>query len=273
MSNTNLLVVDLISYQVKALPSLMEPVQAHSHTRSYHHIITITIQKNRIIRESYPSYQHLSPHSSIDRSTPPPFSPLHEPTTPTTTTTKPIFSHPRPYFPPHSSGGDASDIQFSTPNEHEPSSSLGLALGKPDRLSSASLPLRAHIPYHTLPRAQLDGGAGAGGSLTSDSGIRKFCFAIKFWFWFRYGCGGRFRVEVTVFGRRRGRRYKREKLYDYPTTQNQELSWVGESFTCDIGGSCVGHDVDPDNSTDIDIDISIGPRPLREKVDVQLNGL
>ncbi|KAJ8076255.1 hypothetical protein PM082_000674 [Marasmius tenuissimus] len=81
MFNTSLLIVDLISYQAKALPSsLMELIQAHSHSRSYHHIITITI------RESYPSHQHHSPHSSIDRSTPPLSSPLHEPTTPTATT-------------------------------------------------------------------------------------------------------------------------------------------------------------------------------------------
>ncbi|KAK1226096.1 hypothetical protein PQX77_010963 [Marasmius sp. AFHP31] len=148
-----------------------EREKAHSHSRSYHHTHHHHHSKeSNHSRESHPSYQHHSPHSSIDRSTPPPPPPLHEPTTPTattTTTTKPIFPHPRPYSLPHSSSSSSSsggsETQFSTPNEHEPSS-LGLGLGKPDRSSSASLPLPAQIPYHTLPRAQLDG------SLTSGSG-------------------------------------------------------------------------------------------------------
>ncbi|KAJ8077673.1 hypothetical protein PM082_002106 [Marasmius tenuissimus] len=54
------------------------------------------------------------------------------------------------------------------------SSSLGLALGKPDRSSSASLPLPAQIPYHTLPRAHLDAGAGAGGSAKTSTRYLRF---------------------------------------------------------------------------------------------------
>ncbi|KAL0571184.1 hypothetical protein V5O48_010776 [Marasmius crinis-equi] len=55
--------------------------------------------------------------------------------------------------------------------------SAGQSLGKPDRSSSASLPLPAQIPYHTLPRAHLlstnnlvDGNASGEGSSSSSSG-------------------------------------------------------------------------------------------------------